>query len=45
MNKLRYYLFTIRWLWDNRTWRNSRQKWKALERAQNLYMLAHRRPL
>lgn len=32
MRKIRYYLRVLRWLWDNRTWENSRQKMKALER-------------
>lgn len=28
----KYYIFRIRWLWKNRTWSNTRQKFKALER-------------
>ena len=31
-SKLGYYLFCIRWLWKNRTWENTRQKFKAMER-------------
>ncbi len=27
-----YYIKAIRWLFHNRKWRNSRQKWKALDR-------------
>jgi len=27
---LRYYIFAARWLWRNRTWQNSRQKFKAM---------------
>lgn len=33
MKKLRWYLAALRWLWDNRSWHSSRQKWKAFERA------------
>lgn len=29
---MRYYLFTLRWLWRHRYWMNSRQKFKAMER-------------
>ena len=32
-SKLRYYLFCIKWLWKNRTWDNTRQKFKAMEKA------------
>lgn len=32
MKKLKYYVFCIRWLWKNRTWENTRQKWKAFEK-------------
>ncbi len=31
--KLRWYIAAIRWLWENRTWANARQKWKAFDRA------------
>lgn len=31
-SKLRYYLFCIRWLWKNRKWENTRQKFKAMEK-------------
>lgn len=30
MRKIKYYLKALRWLWKNRTWENTRQKWKAL---------------
>ncbi len=30
---LRYHIFVIRWLWKNRNWAPTRQKWKALEKA------------
>lgn len=33
VNKARYYIKALRWLWANRTWRSSRQKWKAFDRA------------
>ena len=32
-SKIRYYLFCIRWLWQNREWENTRQKFKAMEKA------------
>lgn len=32
-SKIRYYLFCIRWLWHNRDWENTRQKFKAMDRA------------
>lgn len=32
-SKIRYYLFCIRWLWKNREWENTRQKFKAMEKA------------
>ena len=32
-SKLGYYLFCIRWLWKNREWENTRQKFKAMEKA------------
>ena len=32
MKKIRYYIFCIKWLWKNRNWENTRQKWKAFER-------------
>lgn len=31
--KIKYYLRALRWLWNNRTWSNTRQKWKAFDRA------------
>lgn len=33
MEKIRFYLFCIRWLWKNRTWAETRQKYRALARA------------
>lgn len=32
MKTIKYYLFAIRWLWKNRHWNSTRQKWKALDR-------------
>ena len=32
-SKAGYYLFCIKWLWKNRNWRDTRQKWKAMDRA------------
>ena len=32
-SKVGYYLFCIKWLWKNRTWDNTRQKFKAMEKA------------
>lgn len=31
--KVKWYGAAIRWLWDNRSWANTRQKWKAFDRA------------
>lgn len=31
MKKMKYYLAAIRWLWENRTWKSTRQKWKAFD--------------
>lgn len=33
MKKLRYYLFALGWLWRNRDWKGTRQKYKAMDRA------------
>lgn len=33
MHKIRYYLFCLKWLWRNRNWEPTRQKWKAMEKA------------
>lgn len=33
MKTLKYYLFCIIWLWKNREWKPTRQKFKALENA------------
>lgn len=30
---IKYYLFCIKWLYQNRNWENSRQKFKAMEKA------------
>lgn len=38
MLRLKYYIFSMRWLWKNRTWENTRQKYKALDRAQKEYL-------
>jgi len=37
MNKIRYYWFAIRWLYRNRTWDNTRQKYKALAKDYAAY--------
>ncbi len=37
MNRIRYYLRAIRWLWENRSWKNTRQKWKEFDRAMKEY--------
>lgn len=31
--KVRYYLFSIKWLWKNRNWQNNSKKFKALDKA------------
>lgn len=33
MKKIRWYIRALRWLWANRKWHNSMQKWKAFDRA------------
>ena len=33
MSKLNYYLFCIKWLWQNRDWSNTSQKFRALEKT------------
>ena len=38
MEKIRYYLFAIKWLWRNREWSNTRQKFKALEKEARDYV-------
>lgn len=32
MQKIKYYLFCIRWLYKNRNWDNTRQKFKKMEK-------------
>lgn len=32
IHKFRYYKFTIKWMWQNRTWKDTRQKWKAMDK-------------
>ena len=32
MNKIKYYFFCIKWLWENQDWANTRQKFKAMEK-------------
>ena len=32
MAKIRFYLFCIRWLWKNREWCNTMQKFKAMDK-------------
>ena len=27
-----FYFKCIRWLWENRNWQNTRQKWKAMDK-------------
>lgn len=33
---IRYYLRCIKWLWKNRDWANTRQKFKAMDKECNL---------
>lgn len=40
---IRFYLFCIRWLWKNRTWEETRQKYKALNRDWRQYVAAKRK--
>ena len=32
MRKIRYYLFCIKWLYKNRDWKSTRQKYKQMEK-------------
>lgn len=32
VRKLKYYIFCIKWLWENRQWENTRQKFKTMEK-------------
>jgi hypothetical protein len=32
INKIRHELFCIKWLWKNRKWKNTRQKYKTMEK-------------
>lgn len=41
--RIRHYLFCIKWLWQNRTWANTRQKYKAMERDWAEAQRKHRR--
>ncbi len=34
---LKYYLFHIHWLWQHRHWDNTKQKFKAMEKAWHKY--------
>lgn len=36
MRKLKYYYRCIEWLWKNRKWENTRQKWKAMDKQVRL---------
>lgn len=31
METIKYYLFCMKWLWKNRNWKNTRQKFKRME--------------
>lgn len=30
---VRYFLFCVKWMWKNRHWENTRQKFKAMDNA------------
>jgi len=32
MKKIKYYFFRLKWLWKNRNWEPTRQKFKAMEK-------------
>jgi hypothetical protein len=36
-SKLKYYIFSIRWLWKNRKWDNTRQKFKRMSEDYERY--------
>lgn len=35
---MRYYWFCIRWLWKNRNWGNTRQKFKRMDKDYSDYL-------
>ena len=37
MKKIRYYMARTLWLWKNRNWENTRQKFKAMKREVGKY--------
>lgn len=37
VNKFRYYKFVIRWMWQNRNWKDTRQKWKMMDKDWKKY--------
>lgn len=37
MKKIIFYMFCIGWLWKNREWQNTRQKFKAMQKAYERY--------
>lgn len=38
MEKIKYYIFCIKWLWKNRKWESSRQKFKQLDKDYKNYL-------
>ena len=38
LSKVRYYLFSIKWLYKNRNWQNNKKKFKALDKAYWAYV-------
>jgi len=32
ITRIKYYIFVIRWIWQHRTEKDCRQKWKRMER-------------
>ena len=39
MKKIVFYVFCIGWLWKNRDWQNTRQKFKAMQKAYERCMI------
>lgn len=37
---IKYYIFCLKWIWQNKEWENNRQKWKAMDRDYRRYLIA-----
>ena len=37
---IKYYIFCIKWIYNNREWENGRHKWKMMDRDYRRYVIA-----